>query len=264
MRIFLSYPKSGRTWARFMLNSYLCRLFELDCANVFEAEDRLKQQLHVEWTHLTGAMVMRRHYWEMGPINLGNTSGGPWVLLTRNFRATLASAYFQARDRVRVFKGTPKQFIRDTRYGVIKLVAFYNLWEQIRPGLPRCAIISYESMLRDTQEQFEAILRALDIEIRDALVSRVIAESTFDHMKALSVTPAYRNTVLAPIDPDRPETFKVRQGGSDTDSLFDDEDIAYIDAAVDHLFLAKDDPVYADCLGEPVRRPTPAARAAAG
>lgn len=253
MRVLLSYPKSGRTWVRFMVDSYLCRLHGLDCANVFDAENLLQNRLPIQWTHLSGAMVMRRAYWEMGPLNLNGAVNAAWALLIRNFRATLASAYFQARDRVKVFDGTPQQFVRDPRYGVIKLVTFYNQWEQLRPKLHRHTIVSYESLLRDTRATFTQILDALQIEVRDALAQQVTAEATFEHMKALSVTPAYRGTVLAPIDPTRPETFKVR-GGGDEAALFDADDLAYIDDVADRLFLAKDDPIYRDCLGEPIRK----------
>ena len=262
MRVMLSYPKSGRTWMRFMVDSYLCRLFELDCRNVFEAEHLLRGRMPVEWTHLTGAMVMRRYYWEMGPLALNGAEGGLWVLLTRNFRATLASAYYQARDRVRVFEGTPAQFVRDPRYGIIKLVTFYNMWEQVRPKLPRHTIVSYESLLRDTRNTFTQVLGALRIDIHDALVHKVVAEATFEQMKALSVTEDYHGTVLAPTDPDRPETYKVRQGGQSKSEMFDAEDIAYIDDVVNRLFSAQDDPIYRDCLGEPMKMPTNEQRAA--
>ena len=71
MRIFLSYPKAGRTWVRFMVDSYLCRLHELAVGNVFEAEEHPRQPVRIVWTHLTAAMLLKRHWWEMGPIQLG-------------------------------------------------------------------------------------------------------------------------------------------------------------------------------------------------
>lgn len=42
----------------------------------------------------------------------------------RNLYATLASAYYQVRHRIKVFDGTPAQFIRSSHYGVIKLATF--------------------------------------------------------------------------------------------------------------------------------------------
>ncbi len=254
MTIMLSYPKSGRTWLRFMVNSYLCRVCQLDCRNVFEAEKLLRDRHPIEWTHLTGAMIARLPYWAMGPWKLDNTARRlPWVFLTRNFQATLASAYFQARDRIRVFDGTPSQFLRDPRNGVIKLVSFYNLFETIRPTLTNCKIISYEAVLEAPKPALKNIVETIGLPIDDTILSDVVKEASFDNMKRLSVTPEYAGTVLAPTDPTRPETFKVRSGGRDKAQLFNDEDLAYIDRVVGDLFLHQDKPEYRSCLGQPTK-----------
>jgi len=241
MRIALSYPKSGRTWLRFMIDDYLVRLHNLRCENVFQAEDQLRQVCPVEWTHLTAAMVMRRPYWAMGPMSVRGAEAAPWLLLTRDFRATLASAYFQARDRIRVFQGTPSQFLRDPRYGVIKLVTFYNLWElELRPQLRHATVLSYEAMQADPADALIRALEGLDLPIQGDLAQGVAAEATFDRMKMLATTPAYAGTVLAPTDPSRPQTHKVRSAGRDAAALFTDEDLAFIDRVVDDLLVTRD------------------------
>jgi len=249
MPIFLSYPKSGRTWLRFMIDSYLCHLHGVTTDNVFAIEAKLKTSGgHVEWTHLTGAMIAKLPYWQMGRFELGKTKDVPWVLLVRNFHATLRSAYFQARDRIKVFDGPPGAFVRDPRYGAVKLVTFYNLWtEQVRGQVARHRVFAYEHVLADPATQLAQVLAALDLPVRDEWVREVVAASTPDRMKALGLTPAYAGTPLAPTDPNRPETFKVRGGVGDAD-LFTDDDLAYIDAVVDALFIARDDPAFATCL----------------
>jgi hypothetical protein len=256
MHVFLSYPKSGRTWIRFMVDSYLCQLFDLSCDNVFEAETRLRDKAPIEWTHLTGAMIMKRPYWAMGPIPLGRAAGVPWLMLVRNFQATLASAYFQARDRIKVFEGTPSEFVRDPRYGVVKLVTFYNLWEQIRPSLSSVTMFCFEDFRNETKEQFARVVEALHLPLEEDLLEQSVAAGSFDAMKRLSVTQAYRGTPLAPTDRDRPETFKVRQAGGGEGGareLFTPEDQVFIARVVDDLFLHKDDPIYQRCLGQPGR-----------
>lgn len=78
MHVFLSYPKSGRTWVRFMVDDYLCRLLAVPVPNVFEIEKLLAgTDRHIEWTHLTGAMIMRRAYYEMGPIDVRQAEACP-------------------------------------------------------------------------------------------------------------------------------------------------------------------------------------------
>lgn len=262
MHVMLSYPKSGRTWLRFMVNCYLCRVFDLDCANVFDAEKRLKQVHPIEWTHLTGAMIAKLPYWAMGPWRLDPAARRvPWLVLTRNFQATLQSAYFQARDRIKVFHGSPSAFLRDPRYGVIKLVSFYNQFEQLRPKLADCTLFSYETMLREPKTQLEQVVLKLGLSVHNDLLDEVVEASSFENMKRLSVTPAYAGSVIAPTDPNNPETFKVRSGGRDKKQLFTEDDLAYLERVIDDLFLHKDKPEYAACLGRPRKSPQVTTRA---
>jgi sulfotransferase family protein len=257
MHVMLSYPKSGRTWIRFMVDSYLCRLFDLDCPNVFDAEKQLKQVHPIEWTHLTGAMIARLPYWAMGPWNLDDAAKQiPWLVLTRNFQATLASAYFQARDRVKVFQGTPSQFVRDPRYGVIKLVSFYNQFEELRPSLKTCHVFSYERFLREPKPQLRRLIEALGLRVDEPLIDRVVEESDFENMKRLSIAPEYAGSVIAPTDPTRPETFKIRSAGRDKKEVFNADDIAYIDRVIDDLFFHRDNTDYQECLGRPAPKKT--------
>ena len=252
MHVMLSYPKSGRTWLRFMVNSYLCRVFDLTCPNVFDAEKQLKNVHPIEWTHLSGAMIGKMPYWAMGPWRLDDAAKRvPWLVLTRNFHATLTSAYFQARDRIKVFQGTPSEFLRDPRYGAAKLVSFYNLFEELRPGLTDCHVFSYEDMRDDPRPVFESVIRALGLRVEDELIDEVIEASSFENMKRLSTTPAYAGSVIAPTDPTKPETFKVRSAGRSKKHLFDEDDIAYIERIVADLFLHKDKPEYSRCLADP-------------
>jgi len=232
-----------------MIDSYLCQHHNFKTSNVFEVEEKLKGTAgHIEWTHLTGAMIRRTPYWQMGCFELGNTKDLPWLLLVRNFHATLRSAYFQARDRIRVFEGTPSEFLRDPRYGAIKLVTFYNIWtEQVRGSLASHRVFSYENFAADPASQFPKLLQALDLPIRADWVEAVLAESTLQRMRELGLTPAYASTPLAPIDPLRSETYKVR-GGAGNAGLFTEDDLAYIETVVDALFIAKNDQDFAACL----------------
>jgi Sulfotransferase domain len=255
MHVMLSYPKSGRTWIRFMVDSYLCKSFDLTCPNVFDAEKQLKNTHPIEWTHLTGAMIAKLPYWSIGPWNFDDAvRQAPWIILTRNFQATLASAYFQARDRIKVFTGTPSQFLRDPRYGITKIVSFYNQLEELRPTLHNYHHFSYEQFTREPEQQLLRMIGNLSLRVDDTLINQVVEESGFENMKRLSVTPQYAGSVIAPTDPTRPETFKVRSAGTDKSELFNAEDIAHIDRVIDALFLHKDHRDYQHCLGRPAPR----------
>ncbi len=257
MHIILSYPKSGRTWLRFMVDSYLCRVFDLNCSNVFEAENQLKKVHPIEWTHLSGAMIDCLPYWAMGGWRLGESMQRvPWLILTRNFQSTLTSAYFQARDRIKVFRGTPSDFLRDPRFGIIKLVTFYNILEYIRPDIARCDVFAYEELLENPKTVFTRVIESLDLRVDENLLEQVVEDAGFENMKRLSITPEYAGTVIAPIDPNDPQTFKVRSAGREKKSLFAEYDLEYMHRVIDDLFLHKHKPEYRYCLGKPQKSPT--------
>jgi hypothetical protein len=243
MKLFLSYPKSGRTWIRFMINSYLCKQHKLKLNNVFQAEKVLNPLYPINYSHLTSAMIFKLPYYDMGlsRMNLNKISGITTIFLTRNIYATMASAYFQAKDRAKVFSGTPSKFIRDHRYGVIKLITFLNLFHEIRDILGPTTIISYEEFKNNPKGCLIHILNNLTIPIDDQLVAETIKDGEIGNMKKLAMLPAYSKTPLGPADPDNPNSYKARNGtNKESKKIFNEKDIAYISRIIDDLLLYKD------------------------
>lgn len=252
MKYFVSYPKSGRTWVRFMLNTYLCRLRGLDTANVFEVEETSAADYPCKWIHLSAVMLAKMPYYAMGRMDGKAMVGSTCVLLTRQFHATLASAYHQAVNRIEVFSGNPSDFLRDPRFGAIKLVTFYNLWHHLEPHMARSAVISYDRMLEDPQPEFRRVLETFDLPIDENLVRQAVEASSFQNMKRLGTTPAYAGTVLAPKDAADPDSAKVRVGGdSGCRRLFTEDDLAYIDRVAEDILVGREDPRLAGCWRRP-------------
>ncbi|MCC6579397.1 MAG: hypothetical protein IT440_03090 [Phycisphaeraceae bacterium] len=255
MHFFLSYPKAGRTWVRFMLDSYACKLAGTPLNNVFDAEKQLASHLHVEWSHLTAAMLFKLHYWQMGFIDPKAFKGKRAVLMTRNIYATMTSAYFQAVNRVKVFAGTPAEFIRSPQYGIIKLVTFYNLCHHLMPGFCHCHAFTYEQLKADPTGRFRDVLTALDMPMREELIEQVIAEGSAANMRALSTTPAYAGTPLAPSNPDDPQSHKVRASADgEKQSIYSPDDMAYIRRVCDDLLVCPDEPWLQGALDMPAAK----------
>ncbi|MFG0251668.1 MAG: sulfotransferase domain-containing protein, partial [Phycisphaerales bacterium JB038] len=215
MRYFLSYPKSGRTWVRFMLDAYLCRTRGMACDNVFQVEKLLGDEYPVEWTHITAAMIQRLPYHRTGSFDRGHLRRSTVILLTRSVLPTLASAYHQAVYRIRVFQGTPSEFIHDGRYGVLKIATFYNLWGELAHRLKRRLVIRYEEMLREPAAEFKRVLEFLELEIVDEEIAEVVRMSSLQNMKRLATSEAYQGSVIAAKDADNPASEKIRTGGDD-------------------------------------------------
>jgi len=249
---FVSYPKSGRTWVRFLINDYLCRSQGVTLRNVFEAETQLQHVAHIEYSHLSSAMLSRLNYWDVGRLH-PTIFDRPWLFLGRDFYQTMVSAYYQATRRIGVFDGTASAFIRDPRFGIVKLVTFYNQWEAIKPAVPGSVTFTYGSMKRDPASTMGHVLRALRLPVDERLLGQTLKAGTFENMKRLGASPEYADTPLAPSDPNNPDAHKVRAGGSDPTEMFTTADLDYIEQVIDALFLHKDDRVYRTLIRRPDR-----------
>lgn len=227
--LFLSYPKSGRTWVRFLVDAYLADLHGTQVLNVFEVERRLDRRWRIEWAHLTGAMIGLLPYDRVGEVDLSQIDGRSCVFLTRDPYATLASAYFQARDRVKVFSGTPSEFLRSPLFGARKLAAFYERVDSLRERFSSFTELSYEAMREDPMAGLRTVLEALGAEIDPERIARAVELGGFDNLRRLARTPEYAGTPIAPVDPDNSDSDKIRRGGDGGwRELFGEEDARYI------------------------------------
>lgn len=231
--LFLSYPKSGRTWVRFLVDAYLADLHGIRVSNVFEVERRLDRRWRIEWEHLTGAMIQLLPYDRVCEVDRSRLDGRTCVYLSRDPYATLASAFFQARDRVKVFQGTPSEFVRSPLFGARKLAAFYALVEGLRECFSVFVPLTYESFQEDPAAGLRTVLEALGVEIDPERIREAVALGGFENLRRLGRTAEYAGTPIAPVDSDNPASDKIRRGGDGGwRELFSAEDVRYIAEAL--------------------------------
>lgn len=234
--LFVSYPKSGRTWVRFMVDSYLAELHGISVSNVFEVERRLDRRWQIEWTHLTAQMTYLVPFDQIDKLDLRELEGRPCVFLARDVHAALASAYYQASYRIHVFSGSPSEFVRSPLFGARKLVAFYNLVADIRDRFESFTVLTYESLRQDAAPGLRSVLETLGAEIDGERLERAVEMGRFENLRRLARTPEYANTHLSPTDRDNPDSDKVRRGDANAwRELFGEEDLRYIAQVIEEL-----------------------------
>lgn len=249
---FISYPKSGRTWARFLVDDYKTRLYNLSVKNVFKAERRLRLRHHVEWTHLAG--FQQNPYYAMTPTNLELLRRTPCVFMTRNFHATLASAWFQVTERLGIPLADKDAFLNGSRHGIMHIIAFHNTWIELEKDIPNVTYVSYANLKANTRDEFIRILNALGLPVEEPLVSATLEAGSFDHMKLLANSDAYRGTPLAPTDSSNPNSAKVRSASTGGyRSVFSDDQNSFIAEMIDRFFLGRDDPRFSECVRHETR-----------
>lgn len=240
MHIMISYPKSGRTWVRFMVNRYLILRLQTPTDDAVKVEDSLTNTPnHVLWTHFNGAMLFKKPYWDMG-FDYNQLRNFPCVLLARNFYGTIASAYYHGRLRKNIFTHDPKDFLRCPRYGIIKLISFYNQIDDIKNICGSFTAFRYEDLQKETRDTFVKILQSLGQPIDDTIVDQVIEEGKLANMQVTAAEPRYNDTWLGEVNPNADMNENVTVGNNKKyHQLFDADDLKYIDDMINTLLINK-------------------------
>jgi hypothetical protein len=167
--VLISFPKSGRTWVRFMLEAAGVR---------------------IEYSH-SGA---------------GNRSGLPFdaiagrvsewrdrrvVFMTRDPRDTVVSCYFQATRRIAEearFNGSIAEFVRHPGYGIEKIARFNLHWLEQADLFRDFTVVTYEGLHAGTLAELSRVVGfATRREPRPDRIARACDAGHFDNMRKVEL-----------------------------------------------------------------------------
>ncbi len=193
-RQFVSYPKSGRTWIRFILSQLNCDRLILFHHDRFEFSDGSKPP------HSFSASSRLEQYAETEKL----------IYLDRDPRDVMVSLYHQVTGRfgdVFEYRGNLSEFIRDDYFGAANLRRFRDMWELIvnRRGFLK---ISYEACHLDTNSLLQRILSYYEIEVSQAQLTEAIGKGSLANMKKIEASMQFAEPWLRY----RNGSAKVRQG----------------------------------------------------
>ncbi|HEY1267270.1 MAG TPA: sulfotransferase domain-containing protein [Candidatus Binatia bacterium] len=231
--IFVSVPKSGRTWLRVFLYRYYSATygvkFTLDEKEIFAG--RLPKLIftHDFWEHRATARPKDR--WRgKHLVPPRAVLEKKIVLIARDPRDLLVSLFFQQSKRMHRYKGTLSDMLRHPRFGVRLIVEVMNLWMKEWGGRTNCKLVRYEDCKRDAAATFRELVAFLSAAGVDEAAFRGALEfSSFDNMKAMEAAGKFDTRILKPGDRADPESFKVRRGQvGGYGEYFTDADLEYI------------------------------------
>lgn len=231
--IFVSVPKSGRTWLRV----FIYRYYSATCNVNFTLNEKeivagsLPQFIftHDLWEHRATARPKDR--WRgkhLVPPRAAREK--KIVLLARDPRDVLVSLFFQQSKRMHRYAGTLSDMLRHPRFGVRLIVDVMNAWIAEWGSRSNCKLVRYEDCMRDTAGTFRELVAFLSPgAVDETAFGRALEFSSFDNMKAMEAAGKFDTRILAPADRADPESFKVRRGqvGGYGD-YFGDADLDYI------------------------------------
>jgi hypothetical protein len=232
----VSYPKSGRTWLRVLIGKALCDRDGLDEQLIFDKHGLADATgLHISYTHEDAGISRRTPFAQLDP-DKSSFHKRKVVLLVREPRDILVSSYchLSKRTRTDAFAGPISEFIRSDRYGIEKILTYYNIWNASLATLPATFLLRYEEMHADPRGRLRAILDFLGVEgIPDAGIERAVEYASFGNMKKLEEKRYFDSRKMKPGQAEDEESYKVRRGvvGGYGEYLGPD-DIRYIEDVV--------------------------------
>ncbi len=186
--VLVSFPKSGRTWIRFMMRG-------------------LNIPLQFEHAGSKGTQ----------PIDKSGYRKKRVILLIRDPRDTVVSYFHHCRTRTSTgYHGTISEFIRTPGSGIERIVAFNKAW-LLSEGQPRdFTMMEYERLRSDVEPELRRLIAfASRRRVPDQHLREVIEKGSFDNLKKLEASGAVRRKygkALTPGNPEDQNSFKVRKG----------------------------------------------------
>jgi hypothetical protein len=224
---FISFPKSGRTWTKTVVENYLCRLHDLPAFTFEEfkpwvrlGSDRKIPRLEFIHPHCTATdpAVTDRF--------MDRIKGKKVIVLVRDPRAVVFTYYFRLRKRIqdpRVMDMTLADFIRDPSFGIGRIVEFTNTWYASEDRFEDFLFLRLEDVKTRPEEEMARLLEFLGISInlnalREALAATAdqTTRNIEDDSAALSVEDMeYMAQACLKLDP--AIGYQVESGQADHD-----------------------------------------------
>lgn len=210
-REFVSYPKSGRSWIRYLLT-------QLGHVNsVRFHHDGFEFNSSTRPPHDFDFAARFHRYEQVDKL----------VYLDRDPRDVIVSLFFQITGRFQDFfdfRGTLADFVRDSYFGAYNLKRFREMWRELSIQ-QSFLVISYEACHADPRAVLQRLLDYYELVSPSDEVEKAVVSSQFGKMKALEQSGNFPQPWLQL----RNESAKVRRGkvGGFRDYL-DPESLSYL------------------------------------
>lgn len=247
----VSYPKSGRTWLRLMLGKAICERYNLPDEDALDTY-ALTRQTALPITHFSHdfSSILAGLPYKYYPKGKSAYAGKRVIFLMRDVRDVLVSSYFQATRRTWQYNRHLSDFIRDERYGIRKVITFYNSWYDNQAVPAAFLQLTYEEMHADPAQTVRHLLHFIDFPaVDDELVETAVHFAKFENMQRMEQRGIFETDRLKPGNQRDIESYKVRRGvvGGYANYL-SSSDLHYINQIVNEMGCPFLDPYFGEKL----------------
>ncbi|XPV67696.1 MAG: sulfotransferase domain-containing protein [Halarcobacter sp.] len=231
-KIFYLYsiPKSGRTWLRFIIASYINKIFNLNID--LNLKNMFSLMPNEEYENIKGILGYDFYENSKFPLIISshkNISEGinsfPKIILLRNIFEIIVSDYFQQKNRLKIFEGKLCDFIKNTN--VLKqyceLLNNYSLFDN---SDNTNFFITYENMHLNIYTNIKKLIFFLELPIDDKIIIEAINNGSFENMQKVEIEKGVAGYDLDTINK---ESLRVREGKiNNYNKYLDEKDIFII------------------------------------
>jgi hypothetical protein len=234
--VFVSYPKSGRTWVRAMLT----RLYH----SKYGIPDNLL--IRLDNLHKIDSRIPIIFFTHDGDssVNVNSLSpdksvydGKNIILLARHPGDVIVSMYYHHKHR----KSSKREnFARDsdlfsfaTRpdHGIHTVIAFMNHWLNYVRDNPKAQLVRYEDLRADPRSWLKKITDHFGGDFTLAEIQDAVTFAEFDNLQKLERDRYFADKHLQPVDDEDLGSYKVRSGKvGDYKSHFTEQQIRQIES----------------------------------
>ena len=246
----VSFPKSGKTWTKFMLAHVFASVSGRPIEDVLsrlsglaDTNDRLLDGVPTPLlTHGRDNGLVAAG----GPFPTGWYAGTRVVQLVRDPRDVVVSHYVHERFGLERFDGTFDEFLRyepdeagrhgpAARFGIMPIIRTLNAWATNAGVLAKQHVLSYESMREHPARELTALCRFVGVDASDDVIRQAVSACTLERMRELEASGRFGAFGLQ--NPKDTRGRKVRDGrvGGGFASLNDEQRRFIEDAISEHL-----------------------------
>lgn len=186
-----SYPKSGRTWFRFILANYFSIAAGLGRDVTLHSMFAIVPNFATDEARGIPAFQFREKRPDVPLILVSHNSyrwrvflSRPVIFMVRDPRDVMVSAYFHATRHKHRYANDISSFLRDPREGLPRLIRYINGWATGLEG-HRHLLLSYEHLSAEPETATAGVLRFLGRPVDVQAVAQAVERSRFDVMRDL-------------------------------------------------------------------------------
>lgn len=213
-----SFPKTGRTWVRYLLANYFNEAFAL--GQTVDLWSMFAFVPNEGWDEERGLRACRFWHDERVPIVVATHRAynrllfrsRPIIYLVRDPRDVMVSAYHHYTRHVRRYSGSMQAFIDAPQIGLAAFARHLNGWAANLPRHPHVCV-PYERLSADPAQVAGELLRFLGLQPEPVALTRALAAARFDAMRTLERTAGIPGHSYDRTDRDSSRMRRGRVGG---------------------------------------------------